>query len=155
MPDDLLHHVLGPSSPWAGWAWLAALLVVLLGVWYVALFAWTAPRRDTPNVVQRVQAVVLRRRFGAAVRRVDHRFQVGEIDRSAAAAELSRLLRDFLHEATGQRAQFLRTSEIASGELAAAAPLLRRLDDVQFNPAADEDGTALGGATEELIRSWT
>lgn len=153
MPDDVLRHLIGPTPVASGWVWLAMVLAAAVIGWYAAVFALTARRRGVPAVVQRMQSAVLRRRFAGAARRIDQRLRAGELDDAAAADELSGVLRDFLHQTTGSPARYLQLPEF-DGDLAAAAPLLHRLNDVRFNPGHAEDARALGAATEELILSW-
>lgn len=155
MPDDLLRYVIGPPSVSWWWMWLALLLVAVLIGWYVAVFGWTRPERHVPHVVERVQAALVRRRFATAVRRVGERFQAGELDSAHASAALSATLRDFLSATTGTRAQYMQLVDMTEGEVARAAPLLARINDVQFNTHSDEDVAGLSVATEELILTWT
>jgi hypothetical protein len=44
---------------------------------------------------------------------------------------------------------------LAEANLAAAAPLLTRLGDAQFNAEARVDVADLSARAQELIRSWT
>lgn len=154
MPDDLLRYVIGPTSA-LGWAWLAAALAIAVILWYVVVWVWTTPRRRAPAVVRRVQDALQRRRFANAARHIDRRYRAGELDGAAAAAGLSVVVRDFLHQATGTRTQYLQLGEFDTGVLTGAAPLMQRLNDVQFNPRSGEDAGQLGPAAEELILSWT
>lgn len=157
MPDDLLRFVIGPSPVSWWWLWLALLLVAVLACWYIALIWWTRPAqsRHVPHVVERVQAALVRRRFAGAVRRVGERFRAGELDGAHASAALSRTLRDFLTAATGARVQYMQLGEMTEGEVARAAPLLARINDVQFNARSGEDVAGLSAAAEELILTWT
>jgi hypothetical protein len=56
---------------------------------------------------------------------------------------------------TGTKAQYLQLSSIVDGDLAAAAPLLARLGDAQFNADARVDVADVSSRAQELIRSWT
>ena len=153
MPDDLLRHVIGPTPLSSAWVWLVALLAVAVIAWYAAVFVLTRPA--APRLVARVHDALVRRRFAGAVRRIRDRFRAGELGDAPAGAALSQALRDFLHQATGVRAQYMQLNELADGELARAAPLLARINDVQFNARSDESVEGLSSATEELILSWT
>ncbi|BBY26710.1 hypothetical protein [Mycolicibacterium sediminis] len=157
MPDDLLRFVVGPASPSSAWLWVAGILTLLVVGWYVAVLTTTATsERDAkPGVVARANAALTRRRFARDARRVGERLNGGDLTGPAAAAELSRILREFLHRHTGTRAHYMQVDQVAAGELAPAAPLLLRLNDVQFNARSTEDAAALPGATEELISSWS
>jgi hypothetical protein len=157
VPDDLLRYVIGSSPVSWWWLWLTLLLVAVLAGWYVAVIWWTRPpeSRHVPHLVERVQAALVRRRFAGAVRRVGERFRAGELDGAHASAALSRTLRDFLTAATGARAQFMQLGEMTDGEVARAAPLLARINDVQFNVGSGEDVAGLSDAAEELILTWT
>jgi hypothetical protein len=157
VPDDLLRYVIGPTPvPWWWLFWVLLLVAVLIG-WYVAVFAWTRPpeSRHVPHVVERVQAALVRRRFAGAVRRVGERFRAGDLDGAHASAALSATLRDFLTAATGARARYMQLHEMTEGEVARAAPLLARINDVQFNARSGEDVAGLSEAAEELILTWT
>jgi hypothetical protein len=157
VPDDLLRYLLGPAPLPSWWTWLAIVLALLLIGWYAALLFWTRPpeRQRIPRFVQRAHAALLRRRFAGSVRRIIERYRTGELDAADAGAALSRTLRDFLHAATGAAAQYMQLDELAEGELSRAAPLLARINDIQFNARSTEDVAGLSGATEELILSWS
>jgi hypothetical protein len=108
-----------------------------------------------PHVVERLQAALVRRRFAGAARRVGERFRAGDLDGAHASAALSATLRDFLTAATGARARYMQLHEMTEGEVARAAPLLARINDVQFNARSGEDVAGLSEAAEELILTWT
>ncbi|MBV8788659.1 MAG: hypothetical protein JOZ00_18480, partial [Mycobacterium sp.] len=55
----------------------------------------------------------------------------------------------------GVRAQYLQVGAIADGHLAAAAPLLTRLGDAQFNAESRVDVADVSVRAQELIHSWT
>lgn len=154
-----MRFVVGPAAPSSAWLWVAGVLVLMVIGWYAALFTLTSVSTSepggSPGVVARANAALIRRRFARDARRVGERLRSGDLTGPAAAAELSRILREFLHRLTGTRAQYMQVDQVASGELAPAAPLLLRLNDVQFNARSTEDAGRLSGATEELIASWS
>lgn len=152
-----MRFVVGPSTPSSALPWVAAVLTLLVIGWYVALFARTATSEPgaKPGVVARANAALVRRRFARDARRVGERLGSGDLTSVAAAAELSRILREFLHRHTGAPAQYMQVDDVAAGDLAPAAPLLLQLNDVQFNAQSTEDAGLLSGATEELIQSWS
>lgn len=157
MPDDLLRYVIGPAPVSAAWTWLAAALLLAVVGWYAAVFAITTPRTrtDRPGLVATARESLLRRRVARDVRRIVERRRAGELTDAQAGAALSGALRGFLQQVSGLRARYMQVDEIAGGDLAPAAPILSRLNDVQFNDRSTDDVDALGTATEELILSWS
>lgn len=154
MPDDLLRLLVGPEpAPW-WWAWTAGLLVAVLVAWYAGVLWFTRPDAHQPKLVGQLRDAWLRRRFAGAVRRIAQRHAAGESTDAQTGAELSRTLRDFLHAATGVRAQYLQVGEFGA-EFGSAAALLARINDVRFNERPTEPVTDLTGATEELILTWS
>ncbi|MDM4142522.1 MULTISPECIES: hypothetical protein [Mycobacterium] len=157
MPDDLLRHVFGPQpySPW--WLWLGVLLLLAVFGWYAGVFVWTLPSRRLRRipVVRRMHARLIRQRFASRVRGITDEHEAGQISAPAACAAISRTVRSFLHQATGVRAQYLHVGALADASLAAAAPLLARLNDAQFNAEARADVADVSARAQELIRSWT
>ncbi|KUH97298.1 hypothetical protein [Mycobacterium sp. IS-3022] len=156
MPDDLLRFVGGPIPYSPAWLWLGVLLTLLVIAWYVGVFVWTLPSRRLRRIpaVRSLHGKLLRRRFTRAVRRIAGRHRDGELTAAEAGAAMSRTLRSFLNQATGVRAQYMHLDDVASGELAPAAPMLTALDDAQFNAASPVRVGETGVAVEELIRSW-
>ncbi|KUI02557.1 hypothetical protein AU189_21845 [Mycolicibacterium acapulense] len=156
MPDDLLRFVGGPMPYSSGWLWLGLLIVLLVIAWYIGVFVWTLPAQQLRRlpVVRSLHARLLRRRFARCVQRIAAGHRDGELTDAEAGAAMSRTLRSFLHQATGTRAQYMQLDDIASGELASAAPMLAALDDAQFNAASPVQVDEVGATTEELIRSW-
>jgi hypothetical protein len=157
VPDDLLRFVSGPTpfSPW--WLWFGLALIFLVTAWYAAIFVWTmpsAPLRRIP-VIRSVHGEVLRRRFIRGIQRIDVRHRGGELSKAEAGTQISRLLRSFLHQATGTPAQYMHVDAIVGSDLAAAGPLLSKLNDVQFNTGSPGNISDLGEAAEELIRTWS
>ena len=79
---------------------------------------------------------MIRYRFARAVRAIGDRYRAGELAAAPAGEAVSRELRRFLHQVTGVRAEYMQLDDIASSEIASAAPLLANLIDVQFNAAS-------------------
>lgn len=155
--DDLLRFIGGPLPfPW-WWRVLGVLLVLAVIGWYTAVFVWTLPPsrlRRLPGI-RIIHALVTRRRFLAAIRKIDSRYRNGDLTHAQAGAQISRAVRSFLSVATGVPAQYLHNEQLTDGRLAAAVPVLDSCTDAQFNPDAQVDVTALGRSAEELISSWT
>lgn len=156
MPVDLLRFVSGPT-PYAWW-WLGLAAVCLVAVigWYVAVFVLTVPGRRIGDIpfIGVTRNELLKRRYVRAVRSAGERFRAGELSAAQAATAVSAELRAFLHRATGARAEYMHVDAIASGELAPAAPVLAELIDAQFNADSTRDVGALTDSAEELIRTW-
>jgi hypothetical protein len=157
MRDDLLRYLIGPQPYSIWWLWTAVLLIFVVIGCYTAIFVWTLPsyRLRRIPVVRRMHARLIRSRFAGCVQRIADQHDAGRTSAPAACAGISGTLRSFLHQATGVRAQYLQLSAVAEGELAAAAPLLARLSDGQFNADARVDVADLSSRAQELIRSWT
>ncbi|MFV1363124.1 hypothetical protein AAHH97_06635 [Mycolicibacterium elephantis] len=156
MPDDLLRFVIGPS-PYSGWwLWLAVLLILLVIGWYTVVFVWTlsAERLRRMPVIRSWHATLLRRRFARTIDDIAERHRRGDLPAPHAAAQISRALRSFLHQATGTPAQYMHVEAISSGELAPAAPVLEALNDAQFNNSSPVDIDQTGSAAGELVRTW-
>ena len=160
MRDDLLRHVFGPQ-PYSSW-WLLWGVVLVLAVigWYVGVFVWTLPsnRLRRIPVVRRVHAWLIRDRFARCVQDIADEHDAGRMAAPAACAAISRTVRSFLHQATGAPAQYLHVGALndgGEGDLAAAAPLLTRLGDAQFNAESRVDVADVSARAQELIRSWT
>ncbi|OBB88454.1 hypothetical protein [Mycobacterium sp. 852002-30065_SCH5024008] len=157
MPDDLLRHIFGPQPYASSWLWLAVILVIAVIIWYVIIFVWTLPSHQLRRipVVRRAHAWLIRDRFARRVQGIADEHAAGQMSAPAACAAISRTVRSFLHQATGVRAQYLHVGAMADASLAAAAPLLTRLGDAQFNAEAHVDVTDVSIRAQELIRSWT
>jgi hypothetical protein len=160
VPDDLLRYVFGPQPYSSWWLWWAVLAVVSVICWYTAIFVWTLPSHQLRRipVARRLHARLIRHGFARRVRRIAEQHLDGRTSAPAAAAEISRTVRSFLHQATGARAQYLHVDALkgeGDGELAAATPLLTELGDAQFNSEASVDIPEVSGRAQELIRSWT
>ena len=157
MPDDLLRHVIGPQAYSSWWLWLGLLLIVSVMGWYAGIFVWTLPshRLRRIPVVRRLHARLIRNRFARRVRSNADEHGAGQVSAPVACAAISRTVRSFLHQSTGARAQYLHVEAMADAELAAAAPLLTRLGDAQFNAQTTVDVADVSARAQELIRSWT
>ncbi|CAM3173677.1 hypothetical protein BST27_25030 [Mycobacterium intermedium] len=163
MPDELLRHVFGPQSYSWTWLWLAVLLISLVIGWYAGIFVWTQPseRLRRMPVVRRMHARLIRFRFARRVRGIADEHVAGRMSAAAASAAIARTIRSFLHQVTGERAQYLHIETLtvaAGGQLAPAVPLLTRLGDAQFNPEAGVNEAWMADVSaraQELIRSWT
>jgi hypothetical protein len=156
VPDDLLRFVGGPPSYSTWWLWIGVALIVLVVLVYAGILVATMPSarlRELPGV-RDVHARVLRHRFVRRVRGIVARHRDGELSAAQTGAELSRTLRSFLHQATGRPAQYMHLKAIAAEDLAAAAPVLEALGEVQFDATSTRDVERLGADTEEVIRSW-
>jgi hypothetical protein len=149
--------VFGPQPYSSWWLWWAVLLALAVFAWYVGVFVWTLPshRLRRIPVVRRAHAWLIRNRFARCVRSIADEHHAGRMSAPAASAAISRTVRSFLHQATGVRAQYLQVGAIADGHLAAAAPLLTRLGDAQFNAESRVDVADVSARAQELMRSWT
>lgn len=157
MPTDLLRYISGPTPYPLWWAAIAALLVAAVIGWYAAVFVWTLPPttlRKT-RVVSMLHRKLLARRFVRTIAATTSGYRAGVITPARACADYSRTLRSFLQVATGRRAQYMHTAELAGGPLAPAAPLIAALNDARFTPTAHVDVERFGVAVQEMIRSWT
>ncbi|MCV7344401.1 hypothetical protein BST42_04015 [Mycolicibacterium rhodesiae] len=156
MPGDLLRFVGGPTPYSSWWLWLAIVLIVVVIVWYAAVFVVTLPNdrlRELPALGD-LHARLTRRRFAGGIRHIIELRRRGELSDAQAYDQMSHTVRSFLHQATGVRAQYLHVDEIAAGTLAPAAPLIAALRDARFDAGTDADPDRLGAQAEELIRSW-
>ena len=157
MPDDLLEFVGGPPSYSVAWLWLGLALIVLVIAWYGLVLVATMPShrlRALPGV-RVLHARLLRHRFAKTVNTITARHRTGELSAEQASAALSATLRSFLHQATGERAQYMQLRAVAAGVLAPAADLLESLGETQFDSESSADVGQLGDRTEELIRTWS
>ncbi|MBW0018851.1 MAG: hypothetical protein JO236_15070 [Mycobacterium sp.] len=157
MPDELLPHLFGPQSYSSWWLVWAVLLLVALTVWHASVFVWTLPahRLRRLPLVRRLHAQLIRNRFARRVQHIADQYRAGRMSAPQACAAISRTLRSFLHQATGAPAQYLHVDDLAGNHLAAAASLLTRLGDAQFNAEARADVADVNIEAQELIRSWT
>jgi hypothetical protein len=157
VPDDLLEFVSGPPSYSAAWLWLGLALLALLIGWYAMVLVATMPSHRLRRIagVRTMHARLLRYRFAKTVSTIADRHRDGELSAEQAGAELSCTLRSFLHQATGERAQYMQLRAIAASDLAPAAPMLEALGEAQFDNASTVDVGRLGEQTEELIRPWS
>lgn len=157
MQTDLLRYVSGPHPFAVWWTVAAALLIAAVVAWYVAVYVWTLPpaRLRTLRGVSVLHRRLLARRFARSVEATTDTYRAGAITAVQACAGYSHTLRSFLNLATGQRAQYMHTADLAGGTLAPAAPLIAALNDARFTPLARVDVERFGTSVEEMIRSWT
>lgn len=157
MPDDLLRFVSGPPSYSWLWLWLGLALITLLMAWYALVLVATMPSHRLRRLrgVRTMHARLLRYRFAKTVRTTTARHRAGELPAEQASAALSCTLRSFLHQATGEHAQYMQVRAIAASDLAPAAPVLEALGEAQFDRDSTADVGRLGDQTEELIRTWS
>jgi hypothetical protein len=157
MSGDLLRY-LGAPAPYSVW-WLLLGVVVLTGVigWWAAVFVWTMPS-DTLRRVPLIRFVhdgIVRRRFAKTIRDALDEHRAGDVTVADAATTIRAALRSFLALQVGGRARYLHVAEMASTDLAPAAPVFSDLNDAQFNTASSVDLDKVGHTAEELIRSWS
>jgi hypothetical protein len=157
VPTDLLRYISGPT-PYAVWG---IVLAVVLGValigWCITVYVWTLPPATLRNIrwISVLHRRLLARRFARTIAATTGQYQAGAITAAQACAGYSRTLRSFLHMATGQRAQYMHTPDMADSAVAAAAPLIAALNDARFTGVARVDVERFGASVEEMIRSWT
>jgi hypothetical protein len=157
MQTDLLRYVSGPTPFSLCWLVIAALLIAALVGWFAAVYVWTMP----PATLRKIRGVkvlhrrLLARRFARTVAETTNTYRAGAITAVQACAGYSRTLRSFLNVATGQRAQYMHTADLAAGPLAPAAPLIAALNDARFTTPARVDVERIAVSVEEMIRSWT
>jgi hypothetical protein len=156
MQTDLLRYISGPNPFALWWIVIGVLLIAVLVAWYVGVFVWTMPPARLRNLhgVALLHRRLLARRFARSVAGTTDSYRSGAITEVQACAGYSRILRSFLNVATGQRAQYMQTADLAAGTLAPAAPLIAALNDARFTSPARVDVERFGAVVEEMIRSW-
>ncbi|MGL6233713.1 MAG: hypothetical protein ACRC20_00050 [Segniliparus sp.] len=138
------------------WLALAVLLVVLVVLWCVGAVLWTLPvslLRKIP-VLRDITRAVLRKRFAAAVDRVEKSLLTGELAPREAHHRLARTLRVYLHFQTGQRTHVMGLSDIEAGELKPAARAFELVSHGQFGFAENVDVAHTARVVKEVVTSW-
>lgn len=157
MSVDLLQYVGGPQPYARLWLWLAVLCLIILIVWYTAIFVLTAPGRVPAQVpvLSAARDRLIKRRSAHAIHAIAQRYRRGDLEAAAAGAAVSAELRGFLHRISGVRAGYMQVRAIAVSDLAPAAPVLADLVDAQFNADSAIDVAEVSARAEELVRTWT
>ena len=156
MPGELLRYLGGPASYSSAWLVLGVLMVVVVIIWCVAVLVWTMPpqRLRRIPVIGALHGRLIRRKFARSIRAARADYRAGEMSAPQAAALMRRTLRSFFALTTTDRVLYLHVGDMASSDLASAAPVFCALNDAQFNTGSDVDINGVGGQAEELIRSW-
>ncbi|MHA3024695.1 hypothetical protein ACXPWS_31000 [Mycobacterium sp. BMJ-28] len=139
------------------WMWIGGLCLVILIVWYAAIFVLTSPGRRLPDVpvLSAARDQLIKRRCTHAINVIAQRYRRGELAAAPAGAAVSGELRSFLHRITGLRAEYMQLGAIADSELAPAAGVLADLVDAQFNAGSVVDIGDVSARAQELVREWT
>lgn len=157
MPNDLLRYLAGPTGYSLWWWLLVGLLVLAVVGWYAGVAVWTWPpmKLRSNRFLGPIHRRLVANRFAKSVRATTEAYGAGRIPPRQALAEYTRTLRSFLGVATGERSQYMHVSELASGRLAPAAPLVAAMDETRFGTADGQvDVARVGSAVEEAIRAW-
>jgi hypothetical protein len=155
--NDYLKWIVAPLPYSVLWLVLGVLLILGVIGWFVGVLVWTLPveRLRSIPVIRDISALVLRRKFSAAIGGVTDRYHAGELSSREAYTAMSRILRNFVYFRTGVAAQYMALGEVAGSAAAAAAPAVSALYSRQFELDDSPDVAATAAQVRSTIQSWS
>jgi hypothetical protein len=143
------------------WLLVAGGIVVLVTLWFIFVFFSTRNRQEEASVmVDPLPGLPrpgpeLHERYIRLVDDVERAHATGDIDFATAHQELSRLVREFAHEARGVRAQYMTLDELRAYPNGPLSSTVSELYPGSFS--GREVGTVAHAAerARRLVREWT
>lgn len=159
--DHLLASPQGTIMPavnyWMIWGFVGGFLVLAVIAYYLWAYLSTLPRRRLPQLATPSPAPDLgevRARYLGRVDDVEGRYRAGALSTRRAHAELSVVVRDYVAEATGVRADRMTLSELRRTQLYGTTHTVEQFYPIVFG-SREYRGVAQGAnAARSVITTW-
>lgn len=155
MPADPQFY--GPLGYSGFWLFLGLALAAAAVGWVVyAMVSTRPPRRIADFSIPRFRASPgLRRLYLGQIDEVSELLAAGEIGPRTAVQELSRIVREFVQEATGVKASRMTLLELRRQAPPGVAAAVERFYPGEFSAPGEPDAEAAVGAARTVVGSWT
>lgn len=139
------------------WLILGCILLLAIPLYYLLAWLWTRPREVLPDPPPVPQAATIERARSEAmtdIGRIEREFREGRLSARRAHAELSRVVRGFVTEATGVRADRMTLAEMRRTPFAGATRAVAEYYPIVFG--ARDQGSAEQGfnAARQVVTLW-
>ncbi len=143
------------------WFFVGLALLVAVACWY-GFVLWSTRRKPQPNVSKlpaqepvRPDLATLKAKYLALIAQVEAKVSQQATTTRAAHQELSLLVRYFVYETNGFRAQVLSLSDIKHTDFTAIANVIERYYPAEFAALEQGDIAAAITTAKELVTAWS
>ncbi|MET0480073.1 MAG: hypothetical protein ABWZ69_01825 [Mycetocola sp.] len=141
------------------WAILGAILLVLVAAWY--LFVWWFSNRKhrmpqpAPTVDPLVEAARLKGKYYGLIEEVEEAWRAEELSTRAAHQKLGTLVRFFVFESSGRKAQVMTLEDLNQANLRSVADAVEQYYPAEFAAVEQGDVPYSADVAREVVGTWS
>ncbi|SFN76380.1 hypothetical protein [Mycetocola miduiensis] len=141
------------------WAILGTILLVLVAAWY--LFVWWFSNRKhrmpqpAPAVDPLVEAARLKGKYYGLIEEVEKAWRAEELSTRAAHQKLGTLVRFYVFESSGRKAQVMTLEDLNQANLRSVADAVEQYYPAEFAAVEQGDVPYSADVAREVVGTWS
>lgn len=147
-----------PTSYDPIWAMLGVVILALVALWYVFVWWWSRrkhrmpPRQPETNPI--LEAGRLKDKYYDLIEEVEEAWRRDELTTRAAHQKLGTLVRFFVFESSGRKAQVMTLEDLNQANLRSVADAVELYYPAEFAPLDQGDVPHSAGIAREVVGTW-
>jgi hypothetical protein len=140
------------------WAILGTVLLVLLVVWYLFVWWWSNRKHRMPQPPSAANAALeaarLKDKYYDLIREVEEAWRAEELSTRAAHQKLGTLVRFFVFESSGRKAQVMTLEDLNQANLRSVADAVEQYYPAEFAAVEQGDVPYSADVAREVVGTW-
>ncbi|MBG6239741.1 hypothetical protein IWX78_002731 [Mycetocola sp. CAN_C7] len=147
-----------PASYAPIWTFLGIGILVLIAAWYLFIWWWSRrkhrmpPSTPTQNVL--LEAGLLKNKYYDLIDEVEQSWRQGDLSTRAAHQKLGTLVRFFVFESSGRKAQVMTLEDLNQANLHSVADAVEQYYPAEFAAVEQGDLPSSAGIAREVVGTW-
>jgi hypothetical protein len=148
-----------PTSYAPIWAILGAVILALVVAWYVFLWWWSKRKHRMPHPPPTANPVLeaarLKDKYLGLIREVEDAWRAEELSTRAAHQKLGTLVRFFVFESSGRKAQVMTLEDLNQANLRSVADAVEQYYPAEFAAVEQGDVPYSADVAREVVGTWS
>jgi hypothetical protein len=140
------------------WAILGGILLVLLVAWYVFVWWWSKRKQRMPQPPAASNPVLdaarLKDKYYNLIQEVEEAWRAEELSTRAAHQKLGTLVRFFVFESSGRKAQVMTLEDLNQANLRSVADAVEQYYPAEFAAVEQGDVPYSADVAREVVGTW-
>jgi hypothetical protein len=140
------------------WSWLGFGILVLVAAWYLFVWWWSRRKHRMPRPPSASNAILeaglLRDKYYDLIEEVEEAWRREELSTRAAHQKLGTLVRFFVFESSGRKAQVMTLEDLNQANLRSVADAVEQYYPAEFAAVEQGDVPASAGIAREVVGTW-
>ena len=140
------------------WAILGAILLFLIVAWYVFVWWWARRKHRMPSPPRAANPVLeaarLKDKYYDLIQEVEEAWRAEELSTRAAHQKLGTLVRFFVFESSGRKAQVMTLEDLNQANLRSVADAVEQYYPAEFAAVEQGDVPYSADVAREVVGTW-